>query len=180
MTPAGYMAKRISKRPDWLKAESVKDIYSVSSCVSEDFGDYISDWKHNGYWFFDAPEIIKDIAVKNSIPIEETSLFYYEVYEMEFDGERWERFSPEASFPTNIASPPTKRLEGFDVVSFSVGTNPECSPLSCNSMAEELPANSHCLFESFDEAKSALDNKLFEDAEPGPYRIFSVYSIDWS
>jgi predicted nicotinamide N-methyase len=41
MIPAGYMAKHIAIRPEWLKAERVVDIYSVSNCVSEDFADYI-------------------------------------------------------------------------------------------------------------------------------------------
>jgi hypothetical protein len=135
MTPAGYVAKRLSKRPDWLNVANVEDVYSVSSCVSEDFGDYIANWKHNGYWFFDSPEIIKNVTKENSIQLEGTSLFYYEAYEMEFDSEGWEPRSPETSFPTNVVLPLRKRLEGFDAVSFSAGTNPECSPLSCNSMA---------------------------------------------
>ena len=51
MIPVGYMAKRIVNGPDWLKATNVVDLYSVSSCFSEDFTDYINYWKHNGYWF---------------------------------------------------------------------------------------------------------------------------------
>jgi hypothetical protein len=53
MIPAGYMAKRVYKRPDWLKAPHVAEIYSVSGRISEDFADYINYWKHNGYWYFD-------------------------------------------------------------------------------------------------------------------------------
>jgi len=83
------MAKRLYKRPEWLKAPHVDEIYSVSGCISEDFADYILYWKHNGYWFFDSPEIIKSVAKENTIQFEGTSLFYYEVFEMEFDGERW-------------------------------------------------------------------------------------------
>ncbi len=37
MIPAGYMAKRVSKKPDWVKASQVVDIYSLSFCVSVDF-----------------------------------------------------------------------------------------------------------------------------------------------
>jgi len=33
MIPVGYMAKRVIKKPDWLKATNVIDVYSVSSCV---------------------------------------------------------------------------------------------------------------------------------------------------
>src|SRR5579864_8150564 len=156
MTPAGYMAKRVHKRPDWLKAPNIAEIYSVSGCISEDFADYVDYWKHNGFWFFDSPEIIKNVATENSIQLEGTSLFYYEVHEKEFDGAVWQPYAPEPSFPTNVLAPVRKRLEGFDVVTFYARSLPECSPLSCNSMAEELPTNAHCLFESFEEAETNI------------------------
>jgi hypothetical protein len=179
MIPAGYMAKRVCKRPDWLKAPHVAEIYSVSGCVSEEFADYIEYWKHNGFWLFDSPEIIKSLARENSIQLEGTALFYFEAYEMEFDGLAWQTWSPEPSFPTAVVQPSRKNLEGFDVVTFLARNAPEHSPLSCNSMAEELHTNAHCLFESFDVAKKHLDNGSFKNAEPGPYRIFSVYSVEW-
>lgn len=59
MIPAGYMAKKVVNKPDWLKANGVDDINSVSGCLSKDFADYITFWKHNGYWFFDLPELIE-------------------------------------------------------------------------------------------------------------------------
>jgi hypothetical protein len=180
MIPAGYMAKRVTERPDWLDAPQVVDIYSVSSCQSENFADYISFWRHNGYWLFDSPEIIKSVAKEKCISLKETSLFYYEVYEMEFDGETWKPFSPELSFKTDVADPPKKQLEGFDVVTFSARTSPECSGLCCNSLAKDIHTNAHCLFSSFNEAESNLARGAFNNSEPGPYRIFAVYSVDWS
>lgn len=179
MIPAGYMAKRVSKRPDWLQAPQVTDIYSVAGCISEDFADYIKFWKHNGYWLFDSPEVIRNAARENSIEIEGTSLFYYEVHEREFDGESWRPYEIETSFPTDVVVPARKQLEGFDVVTFSVGTSAECSPLSCCSLAEEIRTNEHCLFASLEEAETNLRNGMFKNSEPGPYRIFSVYSMDW-
>jgi hypothetical protein len=179
MVPVGYMAKRVRKKPDWLQAPSVMDIYSVSSCNCENFADYIPYWKHNGYWFFDSPEAIKRVAVENLIPLEGTSLFYYEAHEMEFDGERWGPWSGESSFPTNVIMPPKKQLEGFDVVNFTARTSPECSGLSCSSLATDLRTNAHCLFASFGEAETSVSNGAFNESEPGPYRIFSVYSVDW-
>jgi hypothetical protein len=95
MIPVGYMAKRISSSPDWLKALQVADVYSVSSCVSNDFADYINFWKHNGYWLFDSPEIIRSVALENSISLDGAKLFYYEAYEMEFTGNDWQQFLPE-------------------------------------------------------------------------------------
>jgi hypothetical protein len=179
MVPVGYMAKRVSKKPEWLKAPHVIDIYSVSNCQCEDFVDYIPSWKHNGYWLFDSPEPIKEIAKQNSISIAGTLLFYYEAYEKEFDGERWEPWAPEPSFPTHVVLPARKQLEGFDVVNFTARTSPECSGLSCSGLAENLPTNAHCLFESFDVAERNVSRGAFNGSEPGPYRIFSVYSVDW-
>jgi hypothetical protein len=35
------------------------------------------------------------------------------------------------------------------------------------------------LFETFEEAESALNTGAFNEAEPGPYRIFAVYSVPY-
>jgi hypothetical protein len=179
MIPAGYMAKRVSNKPDWLKVDTVIDIYAVSDCVSDDFVDYINYWKHNGYWLFDSPAVIENLARENSIELSETKLFYYEVYGLEFhEGmSEWQSFEPEASFTTNVLVPKHKYLEGYDVVTFSCGNSPECSPLSCNSLATEIQTNQHCLLDSFDEAQQYLESGRFNDSEPGPFRIFAVYSV---
>ena len=178
MVPAGYMAKRV-QTPKGFHIDHVRDVYSVSSHVNDDFADYINYWKHNGYWLFDSPEIIQTVARENSIELKGTSLFYYEVYEMEFDGQSWHPYQPESSFQTNIIPAVGKRLEGFDVVTFFAKNAPESSPLSCNSMAKEVRTNDHCLLASFEEAYDGVTNGVFNDAEPGPYRIFAVYSADW-
>jgi hypothetical protein len=179
MIPAGYMAKRASKKPVWLKASHVVDVWSVGDCVSEDFADYIEYWKHNGFWLFDSPELIRSVAKEHSIPLDGTLLFYYEVNELEFDGENWQTFGADPSLPTDVLVPANKHLEGFDVVTFWNRNAPEHSPLSCNGLAEELATNSHCLFASFEEAKMNLQNGSFKNSEPGPYRIFSVNSVPW-
>jgi len=179
MVPAGYMAKRVVERPDWLPAERVSNIYSLSGCVSANFADYIDFWKHNGYWLFDSPEIIIEIARANKIDFAESVLFFYEIYELQFGSGNWTRFEPEASFGTKVSVPELKVLEGYDVVTFSVQTSPECSPLSCNALAATVETNTHCLLHSFDEARTLLENGTFDDSEPGPYRIFAVYSVPW-
>jgi hypothetical protein len=182
MIPVGYMAKRIAQRPVWIKEPSVIDVYSVSNCISDDYCDYINYWKHNGYWLFNSPEVIECIAHENNIDLSGTNLFYYEVYERQFnaDDKKWEGFDPEASFETNVVPPVQKPLEGYDVVTFTVGTSPECSPLSCNNLAEEIETNEHCLLDSFDRAKKLVETGRFNNSEPGPYRIFAVYSFNGS
>jgi hypothetical protein len=118
------------------------------------------------------------LARDQKIDLTGTKYFYYEVYEFEYDDKNaWRTFSPEASFVTNVTIPKNKHLEGFDVVTFSVGTSPECSPLSCNSLAADIKVNRHCLLTTFEEAKLSLESGIFKNAEPGPYRIFAVYSF---
>lgn len=181
MTPAGYMAKQVATRPNWLKADRIVDIYSVSNCVSDDFAEYINSWKHNGYWLFDSPETIRELARVNSFDLANTKLFYYEVHGLEYDEDEnlWKPFAPEASFKTHVLQPETKTLDGYDVVTFSANTGPECSPLSCNSLAAEIETNEHCLLPTFERAKELLVEGKFENAEPGPCRIFAVYSVQW-
>ena len=179
MIPVGYMAKKVIKRPDRIKAERVEDIYSVSNCGSNDFADYINYWKHNGFWFFDSPEIIQDVAKDNKIDMSGNRFFYYEAFDKQYDeaAQTWNDFKPEASFTTNVLVPILKTLEGYDVVTFSGSTDPGCSPLSCNNLAESIDVNEHCLLPSFEEAKALLEGGAFNKGEPGPYRIFAVYSL---
>lgn len=113
--------------------------------------------------------------------LENTRLFYYEVYNLEYDEDEmsWIPFEPESSFKTQILEPEIKTLEGYDIVTFCVGTSPECSPLSCNSLASEIETNQFCLLPSFEKAKELLEEGKFKNAEPGPCRIFAVYSVQW-
>jgi hypothetical protein len=77
----------------------------VSGCVSNTFTDYLNFWKHNGYWLFDSPERIIEIARAHGIDLAETLLFLYEVYELQFDSGQSMRFEPEPSFGTNVSIP---------------------------------------------------------------------------
>jgi hypothetical protein len=182
MIPAGYMAKRVLKKPDWIEAQGVEDIYSISSHVSADFADYINYWKHNGYWLFDSPAVIESLARQYGIDMQGTKMFYYEIYDQEWDEKscKWQAFLPEPSFDTDVKKPSSMALEGFDAVTFWAHTSPECSPLSCNGLAKDIKTNKHCLFESFDAAKTAVETNTMtaeNRGEPGPYRIFAVYSL---
>jgi len=181
MIPAGYLAKRSVRRPEQFaeKMPQVLDVFSVSSCVNDDFAEYVGFWKHNGYWLFDSPEIIRVVCSEHLIELSGSSLFFYEVYSLQFDGTTWTPFANVSSFSTNVSIPAEKRLEGFDVVTFFAGNAPECSPLSCNGLAEKIHTNPHCLLHTFNEAKQALESGFFSQSEPGPYRIFAVYSADW-
>jgi len=178
MIPAGFMAKKVRPAPEWLKAGAALDVYSVSNCLSEAFCDYSGHWKHNGYWLFDSPAAIHEVAQAESVDLSECAVFYYEVHEQQFDERRKIRewFGPLDALETRVAVPEARQLEGYDVVSVSGGNAPECSPLSCNGLASSIPVNRHCLLASLDEAKDLLERDVFVNCEPGPYRVFAVFS----
>lgn len=178
MIAAGYMAKIVAPKPDWIKTKAATEIYSVSNCISKDFCDYIKHWKHNGYWLFNSPDVIAEVAKTDSIDLSIQKILYYELYEKQFDEKKqlWLPFEAEASLVTNVLIPASRQLLGFDVVSFNVQTSPECSPLSCNNLAESIDVNLHCLLNSIDDAKMLLERGAFDESEPGPFRIFAVYS----
>jgi hypothetical protein len=183
MIPLGYMAKRVEGSPGWPKPPQVLDVYSVSACVNDDFADYVDFWKHNGWWFFDSPELIQSVARENSIDLQGTKLFYYEAHELELADNVWRAFSPDPAWQLQpkVVAPTGKHLEGFDVVILWAenSPDPEHSPLSCQGLAERLPTNAHCLFNTFDEAYTALNTGKFDGCEPGARRIFAVFSVDW-
>lgn len=176
---AGYLYKHVARRPDWDAIPThVEDVYSISGCHSENFADYIKYWRHNGHWLFDVPEIMHDIAKAEDLDLAPLALFYYEIFPEEFDRETgtWTPFAAD-DFPTNVIPPASRRLEGFDIVAYSQRNAPECSPLCCNGLADRVPVNTHCLIPTFEDAKRALSQGHFSNAEPGPYRILAVHSV---
>lgn len=77
MLPVGYMYKMVKAKPDWIKTNRVTDVYSVSHCISSDFmDDWINQWRHNGYWLFNSPQDIEDIAENNKISLKTMTLFF--------------------------------------------------------------------------------------------------------
>lgn len=182
MIPLGYMLKTVTApAPDWMNSPQVSAVHSMSGCVSPNFGDYIGLWQHNGWWLHNTPEAVRHTAESLGAFSEAVSLFYYEAFDRQFVGEAgcWQPIAPETSFPTQVSRPDPAaiRLSGYDVVTFSAGTSPECSPLSCNALAASLPTNDRGLFDSFDAAYDAVENGDFRDSEPGPYRIIAVYFV---
>ena len=179
MIPAGYMYKRIAARQEWLHCSTVTKIYAVSNCLSKDFTHYIPYWKHNKYWFFNRPEDMDDIIREEEIS-DELELLFYELYEKEFDEaeQAWQEFSGEESFGYQVKLPLQKDFLGFDIVTYSMGTTHECSPLSCNLLCQEIDVNQYCLLDDFDFAIHLSETLNIKKCEPGPYRIIAVYKVD--
>ena len=162
----------MQNKPDWFQAPQVIDMDSVSNCVSEDFADCIPFCKHSGDWFFDSPEIMNRVAKENLIRLEGTSLFYCEAYEMESDGESWHSYSPEASFPTSVVAPAKKQPLGFEVDHFTARTSPECSSLSCSSLATIVQMPIVCLTGSTRQRRMSATERSMN-----PSRVHTEYFL---
>jgi hypothetical protein len=176
---AGYMAKLIQNTPEYITNKNVKYIYSVSNCISKDFTNYIQYWKHNKYWFFDSINKINEIISDENIQDEKFEYLYYELYEKEYDEEtnKWTAFYPGNNFSYNIQEPINKTMLGYDIVTYYSGNAPECSPLSCNNLANEIETNTYCLLNNFEDAINLAENMNNLKAEPGPYRIIKVSKV---
>ena len=100
--------------------------------------------------------------------------FFYEAYEKLIFEASWE---PIENPPDDVVGPNEKyALRGYDIVCFTSGVAPECSPLSCNSGAKEFPVNRYCLIDTLEEALRIAE-AIDKDGgyEPGPYGIMSVW-----
>lgn len=175
MKPIGYNAKLIEKPESWLGNVAVEEILSVSECISGSPIDHTTLWLCNRWLFYDTldalDEALAQTEVDNACSLRR---FFYEAYpEMILDGE-WE---PIEEVPPNVVRPNCEfELKGYDIVCFTSGPAPECSPLSCNSGAKHYEVNRYCLLRSLDEA-FAVVRRIDEDGgyEPGPYGIMSVW-----
>lgn len=182
MIPAGYLYKRVEREPSWLEPSPVREVCSVSGCVSGNHELFDPLFlPENNAKLADGPECFVRAAEHKGCGLDLAghTLFYYEMLETEFDDEerRWRDIPPE-TLPRLEQGPERSMLLGYDVAVF----NPSvcgigCSPLSCNQIAKEVEVNEYCLFDTLSQAVEALDNGLFAHCEPGPYRIFSVYEV---
>lgn len=173
------MAKRVGLRPEGFPAPQVREICSVSTCMARDFADWARHWLHNGYWMFDTPDRIREVARREGLDLAGVRFFFYEAYEREFDedGLRWIPLHVERSTPTQVALPAVKTPLGFDVVTYSCRTAAECSPLSCNLLAATMETNEHCLLSTLERAIEGLEAGRFANSEPGPFRILAVHEV---
>jgi hypothetical protein len=173
MILAGYFAKRVMPRPDHFDAPGVREICSVSECMSPGPGDWIAAWRHNGLGWFN--RVADALSVIPDEQRHEFRVLAYRVHPEVFrGGSRIELSLPADVQPEPL--PPGFRTIGFDSASKSSaeGLSFECSPLSCNSVAAELTVNEHCLFPSLAAAIAGAERFAAEQPEPGDYYVVEV------
>ncbi|BDC48463.1 hypothetical protein F183_A07790 [Bryobacterales bacterium F-183] len=150
-------------------------IGSVSACINGPSREWIHLWKHNDWGYYDTPAVAWTIV--NELPdAADFRLFAYSLLLAYFD--------PEGSHPIELApgEPPAEPLDasfctiGFDVVSRSISSYFECSPLSCNGMANEVAEiNEHCLLATQEAAVAFAHRCAKEQPEPGRYYVLQVF-----
>jgi hypothetical protein len=171
--PGGFFAKRIAPKPDGMHAPGVREICSVSQCISSGPDDWIKHWLHNELGWFNRISDAMKVVPRGQEAV--YRLFAYRVHPEIFRaGGRVSFVLPDDVRPEPI--PGEFRSLGFDSASKSMESvlGLECSPLSCNSMAAEFSTNEFCLYPGLDEAIAGAERFAAEQAEPGDYYVVEV------
>jgi hypothetical protein len=172
----GYFAKRVMACPAQLQAPTVREVCSVSDCMSSGPDGWVEHWKHNELGWFNT--IADAMSV---VPAAERSLYRLFAYRLEpfvyHHGTKVDLSIPADVHPEPIGPPFVER--GFDAVSTSSPSvlGPECSPLSCNDLAAEIPTNEFCLFPTGAAAQSGAQAFSIQQPEPGDYYVVQV--LEW-
>jgi hypothetical protein len=170
-TLIGYFPKRTKKCPDWLKAAGVEEVCSVSSCVSDGPENWIDHWQHNAMWVFDTPELAWSVVPE--LTRNEFDLYAYRMFPVEFVEGKPEPFE----IPQSAVAPMPASFErlGLDIVNRTCNSNFECSPLSCNSMADKETVSRYCLLDDVAVAFRLAAEFEAGGCEPGPYYVMEVW-----
>jgi hypothetical protein len=165
----GYFPKRTTVPAGWSIASFVTELCSVSTCLTPAPKNWVEHWRYNDMGFF---KTCADALLVLPPQASDFSLFAYRLLPLRFSKDRTEPFEIIAedveSLPAGFAS------LGFDVVNKTLAPFFECSPLSCNGMAEEVPVNRFCLLATLDEAIAFAQRCAREEPEPGPFYVIEV------
>jgi len=170
----GFFPKKIAPRTEWFKNSVVRDICSVSTCISNGPENWIEKWKHNtNTWMFDSPEAARSVLDPTD---EGFTVFAYRAFPVLFDGGVTVPWDVKPAIDFDLSE---FEFIGYDIVSRYGGTNFSCSPLSCNNGCETIQVNEHCLIDDLETAwktaeRIAAESKDHGTWEPGPYCLIEV------
>ena len=172
MIVGGYFPKLIAPKADGFSVRGVREVCSVGNCIAKPPDGWIEHWLHNELGWFNTLADARRIIPPG---IDAYRLFAYRLYPRVFV----EGLEAPLEVPADVrpeAIPPSFSCIGFDAANKSMPSvlGLECSPLSCNGLAAELPVNDHCLFRSLDEALAGARRFSLGGAEPGDYYVVQV------
>jgi hypothetical protein len=171
----GFFPKKVALRTEWFKNPVVRDICSVSTCISTGPENWVDKWEHNTTtWMFDRPEDARSVLDPTDMGF---TVFAYRVFPVLFEGEATQAWDVCPCLSCDLSG---FEFLGYDIVSRCGGTNFSCSPLSCNNGCETIQVNEHCLIDDLDTAwntaeRIAAESKAHGNWEPGPYCLVEVY-----
>ena len=190
MLPAGYLLKNVVPPPEWFRtgANHIKDICNVADCVIDNVVDVQKAWKHNSFGVANSPDVLWSLTKSAGVSANGAKLFYYTAFEDElepcdwiFDASSWRPRSPALSVGVEDAVEIPAGINAMSPIGYDVVVLDdflEHSPLLCNSAAERLQVNEHCLLPSLQAAVKAINDGSFEGCEEGIYTVFAVYLIN--
>ncbi|HSF13920.1 MAG TPA: hypothetical protein VLK65_00030 [Vicinamibacteria bacterium] len=172
MIEVGYFPKLI-EAAEGFDVPGLREICSVSHCISSGPDDWIEHWKHNDFGWFNT--IVDAMSVVPHARVADYRLFAYRMYPYLFRS----GVERPVDLPSNVkpeAIPRTFETIGFDAASRYMPDvlGLECSPLSCNYMAQELPVTEQCLFRTLEEAIAGARQFSVGNVEPGDYFVLEV------
>ncbi|MBC8458630.1 MAG: hypothetical protein H8D67_11610 [Deltaproteobacteria bacterium] len=178
----GFLPKKITLCPEWLKVPHIKQICSVSQCVSPRPPNMFEteEWNYNRAGLYNDFKSAFD-----AIPPGEKDkyeIFVYKVYSIQIDKDgihEIDVLKHIPGLPEEINPEPDltgfHRI-GYDIVEGIRNLSFGCSPLSCNSLAGRFKVNEFCLIDDLHYAIEAGVTIAASCAgEPPPYYPFEVY-----
>jgi hypothetical protein len=173
MIDAGYFAKAIALAQDGLNVQGVREVCSVSHCISAPAAKWFATWRHNDCGWFNRIE-----GAWAVVPVRERARYRMFAYRLVPTGWRkGQQLPPWVPEDVHPEPPPDTFVSlGFDAVSKSADSSQgfEHSPLSCNGMVGEFQANEFCLFATVEAATAAARAFSVEEPEPGDYFVVEV------
>lgn len=172
----GFLARQVAVRPEFLAQAPIDDVCSVSEHISPSAPDRLERCAHNSAGFYDTEALAWSV-----VPADERytyTLFAYRAVCIRFGDGNSELWSPADDWPGLPTTPDLSAYApiGYDIVNTSFGGWFDCSPLSCNSIADEQAVNEHCLVGDVEVAMQ-LGSAFADEAarvEPGPYHVVEV------
>jgi len=166
----GFFPKRTQPAPKEFKSGTIQEIASVAECISPAPKGWIQHWKHNPLGFFDTQTLAMQVIEDD---LEEYDLYAYKVFPVRCKYRETEPI-PITNSPGDV--PDDYHFLGYDIVTKSRADFFECSPLSCNYLANDYEVNQFCLIDELEAASQVLaDICKSGNAEPGPYYLFAIY-----
>jgi len=172
----GYFPMKTNKDFGSLKPFGVEEICSVSDCVSDSPEGWIDRWKHNEMWVFDTLELAWSVVPETER--KDFDMFGYYLFPERIPVKEPSSFEQKPFIIPSLRVTPmddTFEKMGYDIVNRWAGNAFECSPLSCNGMADEIKVNRYCLIDESDKAFEIAKQFEAKGAEPGPYYVIEVW-----